>query len=95
MTKAEAVTAQVRVELLDHLRDLQKHGPRYINEYVESIVGKQTTKRPVPHLHPKLAELVRELALDAVVMGQRVPPPEPVHLQRRNNDRPLTLKEPS
>lgn len=90
--RVQAVTEQVRGDLLDHLRDLQKHGLRYINEYVESIVGAQTTKRPTPHLHPKLAELVRELALDAAAMDRRIPSSAARNLPRGDNDRPLTVR---
>lgn len=90
--RVQAVSEQVRVDLLDHLRDLQAHGPSYIREYVEAIVGPQTTRRPRPRaLHPKLAALVRELALDAAAMDRRSPTSAFDSLSPRDNDRPLTL----
>lgn len=65
--RAEAIAEQVRLDLLDQLRDLQKHGRRYIEEYVDAFLGPKTTWRPRPSFHPKLAELIRELAQDAAL----------------------------
>jgi hypothetical protein len=69
--RTQGITRQVQLDLLDHLRDLQKNAPRYIEEYVQTLVGPKTIRRPQAHMHPKLAELVRELALDAAVMDRR------------------------
>lgn len=66
-SRSEQISEQVRLDLLDQLRDLQKHGRRYIEEYVEAFLGPKTTWRPRPNFHPKLAELIRELAAEAAL----------------------------
>lgn len=63
--RGEVIAQRVTLDLMDHLRDLQKHGPAYIREYAETIAGPRTTRRPQYHFHPKLAEMVRELTIDA------------------------------
>lgn len=86
MTKAELITAQVREEFLEHIRDFQKYGPDYIAQYVESVVDTQTIRRPKMLIHPKLAALVRELVLDAAVMDRGLAakrPPTPSLPPRR------------
>lgn len=65
--RAEAISEQVRLELLDQLSDLQKHGRKYIDEYVDAFLGPKTTWRPRPSFHPKLAELIRELTSEAAL----------------------------
>lgn len=65
--RVEAITAQVRADLIDQMRDLQQNANRYINEYVAAFLGPKTTWRPRPSFHPKLAELIRELAQDAAL----------------------------
>jgi hypothetical protein len=70
--RVKALERQVRCDLLEHLRDLQKHGPCYIEEYVASMFrAPHGGPRPKARLHPKLAELVRDLALDAAAMDRR------------------------
>lgn len=102
MTPAErtdAVVRQVRHELLEHLHDLQKYGPDYITAYVEAIIGSRTTRRPKSHMHPKLAELVRELALDAAVMDRRtcgaVASPSPSSEEVVSRSRPSRRQAPA
>jgi hypothetical protein len=68
--RVESITERVTLDLFDHLNDLDKYGRTYIQQYVESIIGKPTTRRPKYRFHPKLAEFVRELAQDAA-MGDR------------------------
>lgn len=63
--RIQAITHDVREEILQHMADFQKYAPDYIRAYVEAITGPQTTKRPRTHLHPKLAEFIREVALES------------------------------
>lgn len=65
--RVDAITERVTLDLFDHLNDLDKYGRTYIHQYVESILGKPTTYRPHYHFHPKLAELVRDLAQEAAI----------------------------
>lgn len=69
--RAQAITERVQADLLDHMRDFQKEAPRYIREYVDTIVGPKTTRRPKPRMHTKLAELIRELALEEATCERR------------------------
>lgn len=71
LERADAIAMQAEADLRDHLHDLQKHGLRYMREYAETLTGKKTIRRPVPHMHPKLAELIRELVMDAAVTDRR------------------------
>lgn len=90
--RVEEVVRQVRVELLEQLSDFQKNAPAYITDYVKTLLGPaKTTWRPRPGFHPKLAELIRDLALDAAVMD-RLPSATRVNSQTRDNDRPLTTR---
>jgi hypothetical protein len=60
---------QARVELADHLRDAAARGPEYIDALLrESVDG--VTHRPVG-MHPRIAELVREIVRDAQFVGTR------------------------
>src|SRR4051812_44586457 len=70
-SRSEQISEQVRLELLDQLQDLQKHGRKYIEEYVSAFLGPKTTWRPRPGFHPKLAELIRELASEAALSDRR------------------------
>lgn len=69
--RVDALAEQVRLDLLDQLHDLQDHGRQYINEYVSAFLGPKTTWRPRPAFHPKLAELIRELASEAAMTDRR------------------------
>jgi hypothetical protein len=69
--KVDVIAEQVRLELLDQLRDLQHHGRRYIEEYTGAFLGPKTTWRPRPAFHPKLAELIRELVGEAALADRR------------------------
>lgn len=69
--RTQAIVQQVRADLMDQLRDLNQHGAQYIDEYVSAFLGPKTTWRPRPSFHPKLAELVRELAQEAALMDRR------------------------
>lgn len=69
--RVDSIIERVTLDLMDHLDDLDKHGRAYIREYVEAIVGKPTTRRPKYRFHPKLAELVRDLAADAALTDRR------------------------
>lgn len=63
--RTQAITQDVREEVLQHMRDFQKYAPDYIREYVEAITGPQTMRRPTTHLHPKLAAFIRDVALES------------------------------
>lgn len=68
--RKQAMTERVRADLHDHLEDFKKHGGTYIEEYIEAVLsGKQS--RPRRPFHPKLAEFVRELVLDAGAVERR------------------------
>lgn len=65
----EGMTAQVLEELGQHLEDADRYGAEYARRYVESIVsgGSPPSNR---RLHPCIAKLVREVALDAQVQAR-------------------------
>lgn len=63
--RTQAITRDVRQEIVQHMQDFQKYGPDYIRDYVEAIVGPRTLSRPHTPLHPKLAEFIREIALES------------------------------
>lgn len=83
--RVDAIVAQVQVDLLEHMRDFQKHAPHYIREYAKAVVGPKTTRNPHAHMHTKLAGLIRELALDAATMERRVPSYSSVDSSTRDN----------
>lgn len=68
--RRDVIAEHVREDLHDHLADFKQYGAAYISEYIDCVLaGKQT--RPHGHVHPKLAEFVRELVLDAAAMDRR------------------------
>jgi hypothetical protein len=66
----ESMEALVLEELGEHLEAADRRAAAYARAYVRSLQGGPRVHRP-KGLHPKLAELVRELALDCASMGRR------------------------
>lgn len=57
-------------DLSDHLEVADRLTAQYARSYVESLQGGPRVRPPVG-LHPQLAALVRELALDAAAINRR------------------------
>lgn len=57
-------------ELGDHLEAADRLAAKYAREYVASLRGGRRV-RPPAGLHPKVAALVRDVALDAAAMDRR------------------------
>jgi hypothetical protein len=68
---ASRVIAQVMRELGEHLEAADAHGASYVRRYVTAALsGRQIRPRPM-NMHPKIGELIRELALDALTEDRR------------------------
>lgn len=67
MTEAEAMT-RVRQELREHLADGLREIGAYSDTYVRSVLTnpRAVNVRPPKRLHPKLAAMARDLALDVL-----------------------------
>lgn len=63
--RTRRLAERVQRELAEHLEDADRHGARYVNEYVQSLLRPGYKRPPVRGLHPHVARLARELALDA------------------------------
>lgn len=63
--RARRLAERVRLELAEHLKDTCANAPAYIDGYVESMMARRATRPRETGLHPQMAKLVRELALDA------------------------------
>lgn len=62
---AARLAERVKLELAEHLEDADRHAGRYVDEYVEAMLSRRPRRPHNKRLHPKVAELIRELALDA------------------------------
>lgn len=63
--RTRRLAERVKLELGEHLDDADRHGSAYVDGYVKSLTGPGYKRPPIGRLHPRVAELVRELALDA------------------------------
>ena len=70
MTTTEQLRVQVRQEVADHLEDADRLVCFYIDQYVDALLHNRRARPRPTGLHPKVAELVREVALDAVASGR-------------------------
>lgn len=63
--RTRRLAERVRCELAEHLEDADRHGAGYVDAYVQSLTAPGYKRPPIGRLHPHVAKLVRELALDA------------------------------
>lgn len=70
--KNQRIVEKSTLDLMDHLADLEKHGLTYIREYVDSFLATpHGGRRPAARMHPKLAELCRELVSENALFERR------------------------
>lgn len=67
---SDSLEALVLVELGDHLNAADTLAARYARDYIKSLQGGPRV-RPPHGLHPSIAHLVREVALDACAITRR------------------------
>ncbi len=60
------VKMRVRCEVVQHLNDAVKLGPEYLDSYVESALCGQPWYRGSGGMHPGVARMIRDVALDVL-----------------------------
>ena len=76
MATVHEAKAQVRRELVEHLSTGLKNVGEYADTYVQSVLtNPRTMSIPRPRgLHPKLADMVRDIVLDVLAANQPIVP---------------------